>query len=321
MAKILLAHHYWKDGKNATWFPIKFPIQEIEVDLKSKYDYLQAEKPPYLTLENVTVFLAYHPSKDIFGRDIVPISFAFVKNCRNPEVVAKIILPQLQKSSVDQAELNVNIPIGTTNPLANFLSPKKLCLVAALVLILFICATLISKNPDDKQITQQNSTELTDNKRNSSAQKTNNPTVLANNNVIRNEEKKALDDQLKQKSVSNAVNNTKNDVNDVNNLPNEQNNNEISRIEKVCSDQSLQENFFGCPQHYLKEEFCPKFKANKKSYQNQSEAYNLFIKFAKDNPRCEQWRKSDHNEPKSFYKQSLNDDLKFFINKIFLNKK
>lgn len=109
--KIKLCHHYWQDTVNAVWRPQSFPYPKIEKELKQLYPILQEKQPVYHTFGNVTVFFNYRPGRDVYGRDIVPISFAFVPECENPEKCGKVIGEALEKADYDTLELDLpNLP-------------------------------------------------------------------------------------------------------------------------------------------------------------------------------------------------------------------
>lgn len=106
--KISLAHHYWQNKANATWNPARFPCPAIEDAIKQNYVALETERPVWRRYGDITVIFDYRPTKDIYGRDIVPISFAFVpgrlisEKCRcqiakilarTPETVTEIEAP------------------------------------------------------------------------------------------------------------------------------------------------------------------------------------------------------------------------------------
>lgn len=108
--KIKLCHHLWQDKANATWFPKQFPYPEIEQEIKTEYPILQAERPKFKRFGELTVFFDYRPSKDLYGREIVPISFAFLPDCGDASACAKYILPTLSHSTSTVSDIEVDIP-------------------------------------------------------------------------------------------------------------------------------------------------------------------------------------------------------------------
>lgn len=119
--QLVLAHHYWKDGKNATWYPQRFPFADLESAIKDDYVRLQAERPKWQVYGKTCVFFHYRPEKDIFGRDCVGISFAFFPNCKSPETAASVILPKLSQCRQDQ--LTMDISLSWDNTLSNHAKP------------------------------------------------------------------------------------------------------------------------------------------------------------------------------------------------------
>lgn len=90
--RIPVCHHYWKDGQNAAWTPVAFPVPQIEEAVKNDYVILQKERPKWRKYGAYWVIFDYRPETDVFGRAIVPISFAFLPY--NPE--AEKLLPQVR---------------------------------------------------------------------------------------------------------------------------------------------------------------------------------------------------------------------------------
>lgn len=145
--KIPVCHHFWKDGEYAVWQPPKFPIPEIENRVKADYDHLQSDKPPYKTYGNYTVFFAYKPGKDIFGRNITAISFAFVKDCKSSYEFCPIILPILKKSSFDTTFLNIRRSIFSLHKLSHT-SPTFKYSTATIIVILIIIIIVFLQHKD-----------------------------------------------------------------------------------------------------------------------------------------------------------------------------
>lgn len=110
--KVGLAHHFWKDKTNATWNPPQFPYPQIEQSLKEDYPRLARERPRWKQYADITVFFDYRPTRDIYGRDIVPISFAFLSRCNDPESCAAILSSPLSRANTHQLEMDVDLPEG-----------------------------------------------------------------------------------------------------------------------------------------------------------------------------------------------------------------
>ena len=110
--KIRLSHHYWQDRKNATWNPPQFPYPGIELEIKQAYPLLEVERPRYKVFGDITVFFDYRPAKDAYGRDIIPISFAFVEGCADPLLCAGAVLPALARMPESALEMDVDLPAG-----------------------------------------------------------------------------------------------------------------------------------------------------------------------------------------------------------------
>lgn len=107
---IRLAHHFWQNNANATWNPEVFPYPAIEEKIKQNYSLLEAERPAWKQYGSITVFFDYRPAKDIYNRDITPISFAFLQNCRDPAACSKAIKPELSRASTNQLSMDVELP-------------------------------------------------------------------------------------------------------------------------------------------------------------------------------------------------------------------
>lgn len=107
--QMLVAHHFWKDGKNATWNPTRFPVPEIERAVKEDYEKLAAERPPFRTYGAWTVFFVYTPKHDYAGRTIVEISFAFAKQLRRPDRYAPQICALLDGLARTEATLEIRL--------------------------------------------------------------------------------------------------------------------------------------------------------------------------------------------------------------------
>ncbi len=108
--RISVAHHFWQNNENATWCPTVFPAPEIESAVKSQYERLQTERPEWRKFGDYCVFFDYRPGKDVFGRIIVPISFAFLRYCRNPARSAAAIRPILAETPNEATEIDVDLP-------------------------------------------------------------------------------------------------------------------------------------------------------------------------------------------------------------------
>lgn len=108
--KIPVCHHYWQNRENARWSPAAFPVPEIEARVKGEYPLLQKDRPPFRVYDRWSVFFAYKPDKDIYGRPICPMSFAFVRDCANPEKLSASIAPLLAQAAIDDARLTLPDP-------------------------------------------------------------------------------------------------------------------------------------------------------------------------------------------------------------------
>lgn len=136
--KIRLAHHYWQNNESAQWNPKQFPFPDIEQELKGSYVILEAEKPKWKKYGNITVFFDYRPTKDIYGRAIVPITFAFVPDCRKPEVCQPVIARKLASATNSKLEIEVSLPPGAVGE--KKVKSKKNFIIAGIciALLLFI---------------------------------------------------------------------------------------------------------------------------------------------------------------------------------------
>lgn len=137
--EILLSHHFWHDNKNAVWNPSLFPYPQIEQKLKESYVVLEAERPAWKKYDNITVFFDYRPGKDAYGRDIVPISFAFVPNCLNPKACQSVIAPLLCRITNNVTKIDLDFPPESIYipKVPKPISPLKIILVLSTLLPLF----------------------------------------------------------------------------------------------------------------------------------------------------------------------------------------
>ena len=134
--RLKVAHHFWQNNENATWYPSAFPFPEIEAEVKHQYERLQTERPQWKTFGNICVFFDYRPGKDIFGRTIVPISFAFLRNCKNPSRSAAAILPVLARTPHAVTEVEVDLPWEKKLLQSRSARPRRLKLILVPVLLL-----------------------------------------------------------------------------------------------------------------------------------------------------------------------------------------
>lgn len=139
--KIRLAHHYWRDKTNATWNPERFPFPAIEDEIKKNYAILEAERPKWKQYGNITVFFDYSLTKDVYGRDIVPISFAFVPDCQNPAQCYPAVAKRLRHAPVSQTEMELpddSFGISKKNRLSSIFAVLVALLSIIIIGILFI---------------------------------------------------------------------------------------------------------------------------------------------------------------------------------------
>ena len=108
--RLAVAHHFWQNRETATWVPAGPPWPEVEALVKARYLELELARPPWLTLGRVTVFLAYKPDSDIFGRSITPISFGLLADCREPEKTSAVVLPLLAATPPERTVLEASLP-------------------------------------------------------------------------------------------------------------------------------------------------------------------------------------------------------------------
>lgn len=148
--EILLSHHFWRDNKNAVWNPASFPYPRIEQAVKKSYAVIETERPAWRKYDNITVFFDYRPSKDAYGRDIVPISFAFVPECQDPESCRSVIAPILAKTPNNVLKLNLDLPSASYRSIdeAKHKSHLNIFIAAGVALILLIGGLFFIK--DDK---------------------------------------------------------------------------------------------------------------------------------------------------------------------------
>ena len=110
------AHHFWRNRETATWRPAGPPWPEVEAEVKSKYLELELARPPWLTVGRVTVFLAYKPDLDVFGRSITPISFALLADCRDPARSSAAVGPLLAAAGPEAPFIEVDLPWENVRP-------------------------------------------------------------------------------------------------------------------------------------------------------------------------------------------------------------
>lgn len=151
--RLKVAHHFWQNNENATWSPSAFPLPEIEVEIKHQYERLQTERPQWKTFGNVCVFFDYRPGKDIFGRTIVPISFAFLSNCKNPSRSAAAILPVLAQTPHSVTEVEVDLPWEKTllRSRSALLHRLPMLLLPILLLLAGLLWMALPSAPEDTQ--------------------------------------------------------------------------------------------------------------------------------------------------------------------------
>lgn len=147
--KILLAHHYWKNRENSVWNPSRFPCPEIEQEVKCTYALLEAGRPKWRKYRDITVFFDYRPAKDVFGRDIVAISFAFVPGCIDPEACHKSLAKKLAKAAVSQLELDVDFPNGCVASFVKKYCWPFICVACAILVFLLMWAFYENENTEN----------------------------------------------------------------------------------------------------------------------------------------------------------------------------
>lgn len=144
--EIRLAHHYWKNKENSVWNPARFPYPEIEQAVKQSYVMLEDERPKWRRYGDITVFFDYRPSQDVFGRNIVPITFAFVPGCIEPDVCWKLLAKKLASAPESILELDVDFPDGAVSETRKKLPWRILGICAAIGIGIAIwCLTGINK--------------------------------------------------------------------------------------------------------------------------------------------------------------------------------
>ncbi|MDR2140187.1 MAG: hypothetical protein LBR11_00060 [Deltaproteobacteria bacterium] len=111
---INIAHHYWVDFKTATWVPAQLKDSFVHNELKNQYQYLEIQRPDWIFIDKICVFLVYFNEKDIFGRPITSISFGFLKNCVDPDRSARVIRPALLNCSRSTTQIDLNLPWENT---------------------------------------------------------------------------------------------------------------------------------------------------------------------------------------------------------------
>jgi hypothetical protein len=145
--RVAIIHHFWRNNEKATWVPDIFPVPEIEAAVKRQYTRLANDRPPWETFGEYCVFFAYKPSKDVFGRDTMPISFAFIKHCHDPERCAGIIGPLLQKTEPPADFLEVHLPWEEISQPMPFPKPKPAILkrpvIGLLLTLILVLATIL----------------------------------------------------------------------------------------------------------------------------------------------------------------------------------
>ncbi len=105
--RIPICHQFWENGENARWLPQVFPVEKLESQIKADYQSLATARPAARKYGEYTVFFDYRPAKDIFGRNIVPISFAFYKNFPDDPALARHIHKALANAPNSQIWLDL----------------------------------------------------------------------------------------------------------------------------------------------------------------------------------------------------------------------
>lgn len=152
--QIPVCHHFWKNGENAQWSPAAFPVPEIETRIKNDYLALAARQPAVGKYGRYTVFFDYRPARDIFGRAIMPISFAFYKDFPDDPQLANKIRAALAKTPNMQYSIDLpDAPRAAAEPACR--KTKRPRFVAALVLLAALAWLFFfffgSRSPDQTQ--------------------------------------------------------------------------------------------------------------------------------------------------------------------------
>lgn len=114
--RIPICHHFWENGENARWLPQTFPVGKLESQIKNDYQALATAQPASKIYGEYTVFFDYRPAKDIFGRKIVPVSFAFYRNFPGDSLLARQIHQALAKAPTSQFWLDLPENSRPANP-------------------------------------------------------------------------------------------------------------------------------------------------------------------------------------------------------------
>lgn len=131
--RVPVCHHFWKDGQDATWQPASFPVPQIEEAVKNDYVILQKERPKWRKYGGFWVVFDYRPETDVFGRDIVPISFAFLPDSPEAEKLLPPIRARLKATPRESAFL-------VTPRESPVVKKKLLPAVAVLIVLGALCA-------------------------------------------------------------------------------------------------------------------------------------------------------------------------------------
>lgn len=148
--RIPICHQFWENGENARWMPQVFPVEKLEWQIKADYQALATRRPASKQYGEYTVFFDYRPAKDIFGRNIVPISFAFYKNFPNDSALARQIHTALANAPNSQTWLDLPDAAQPARPGKRGKKPypKTIILILAAILALGIfLKSCGSKNP------------------------------------------------------------------------------------------------------------------------------------------------------------------------------
>lgn len=171
---IKLAHHFWEKNENATWRPMPFPYPDIEDEIKKDYVFLEAKRPKWKQYGNITAFFDYRPAKDIYGRDIVPISFAFIANCKRPEACHSTIASRLANARTEGTYFEVDIPeanLKVRSKKRNISGSLKVSIMVLIVICLWLFMSReknhleTSHDPGNSEVAQNGRAQIVDSER------------------------------------------------------------------------------------------------------------------------------------------------------------
>lgn len=148
--RIPICHQFWENGENARWLPQVFPVEKLESQIKADYQALAAARPASKKYGEYTVFLDYRPAKDIFGRNIVPISFAFYKNFPDNPALARHIHKTLANAPNSQTWLDLPDIAGPAKPRKS--GKKRYARLIILILAVILACGIIFKLSGSKNL-------------------------------------------------------------------------------------------------------------------------------------------------------------------------